>query len=79
MPTILLVTVAEPSGGIGLCSVTRCSPWTSMAGLKVPMLRSTPAPLGITTGKVGNTCWSTPAVFSVVNASSSPPAPMPTA
>jgi len=79
MPTILLVTVAEPSGGIGLCRVTRCSPWTSIAGLNVPTERMTPPPAGITTGNVGKTCWSTPAVFSVVKASSSPPAPMPTA
>jgi len=48
--------------------------------LKLPTLRITdPPPVGTTTAKVGKTCWVTSAVFSVVNASSSVPAPMPTA
>jgi hypothetical protein len=38
-----------------------------------------PAPQPITTANVGNTCCSTPFVFSVVKASSVVPAPMPTA
>jgi hypothetical protein len=78
--TSSLVIDAVPSTGIGRCSVTACWPWTSSAGLKVPMLPiADPLPQPITTGKVGNTSWSTPLVFSVVNANSSWPAPMPTA
>ena len=72
--------VAVPSTGIGRCSVTACWPCTSSAGLNVPMLPiAEPLPQPITTGKVGNTCWSTPLVFSVVKANSTWPAPMPTA
>ena len=75
-PTI----VAVPSTGIGRCSVTACWPWTSRAGLNVPILpNGEPLPQPMTTGKVGKTSCSTPLVFSVVNASSSCPAPMPTA
>src|SRR3954453_7945151 len=44
------------------------------------MLRmADPAPQPMTTANVGKTCWSTPFVFSVVNASSDVPAPIPTA
>ena len=80
MPTSSLVIVTVPSTGIGRWSVTACWPWTSSAGLNVPMSRiADPLPHPITTGNVGNTCWSMPLVFSVVNASSCSPAPMPTA
>jgi hypothetical protein len=80
MATTFPVMVAEPSTGISRCRVTACWPCTSIAGLNDPMLRiADPAPQPITTGKVGNTRWSTPLVFSVVKASSSVPAPMPTA
>ncbi len=44
------------------------------------MLRmAEPAPHPMTTANVGNTCWATPSVFSVVYASSAVPAPIPTA
>ena len=82
MSVSLATTVAVPSTGIGRCSVTACWPWTSRAGLNVPMSAITerpPAPYPMTTGNVGNTCWVTPLVFSVVKASSSAPAPMLTA
>jgi hypothetical protein len=78
--TISPTSVAVPSTGIGRCRVTDCWPCTSRAGLNEPMLPiADPRPQPITTGNVGNTCWSTPLVFSVVNASSSVPAPIPTA
>ena len=80
MPVTSPVTVAVPETGIGRCSVTACWPCTSNAGLNVPMLPiAEPRPQPITTGNVGKTSWSTPFVFSVVKASSSAPAPMPTA
>jgi hypothetical protein len=52
--------------------------------LKLPTLENTPSRrdppvMPMTTGNVGKTCCGSPAVFSVVNASSSVPAPMPTA
>ncbi len=81
---IRLTIVTVPSTGIGRCSVTACWPWTSRAGLNVPTLekipsRRDPPVMPTTTGKVGKTCCGVPAVFSVVNASSSVPAPIPTA
>ena len=53
--------VTVPSTGIGRCSVTACWPWTSIAGLNVPILEKTPSrrdpPASrSTTGNVGNTC-----------------------
>ena len=68
--------VALPSTGISRCRVTACVPWTSSAGLNVPIARNTepaPAPHPITTGNVGSTRCGTPSVFSVVKASSSVP------
>jgi len=43
------------------------------------MRMALPRPQANTTGIVGNTRWVTPLVFSVLNASSSAPAPMLTA
>src|SRR3954469_15140753 len=69
-----------PLTGNGLGSVMACWPCTNSAGLNVPMLRiGEPPPQPTTTANVGNTCWSTPLVFSVVYASSPAPAPIPTA
>ena len=49
-----------------------CSPCTSIAGLKEPMLADARAPpTPSTTAIVGSTCWAMSIVFSVVNASSS--------
>jgi hypothetical protein len=80
MSEIVDVSFAVPDGGIGRCSVTACWPCTSSAGLNVPMPRmALPWPQASTTGIVGNTRCVTPFVFSVVNSSSSTPAPMLTA
>ena len=78
--TIFDRSVTVPATGIGRCSVTACWPCTSSAGLNDPIERiGLSAPHPITTGNVGNTSCSTLAVFSVVNGSSSVPAPIPTA
>ena len=50
-----------------------------MVGLKVPTLFIGAPPPPMMTAKVGNTFCVTLRVFSVVNCSSSVPAPMPTA
>ena len=76
------VSVALPSTGTSRCSVTACVPWTTIAGLNVPaFFNADPiaVPQPITTGNVGSTRCGTPLVFSVVKASSSVPAPTPTA
>ena len=75
------VMVAVPSTGISRWSVTDCWPCTSIAGLNEPILPKTDPdpPNPTTTGNVGRTRWGVFAVFSVVNASSSVPAPTPTA
>ena len=75
------VSVALPSTGTSRCRVTAWVPWTTIAGLNVPaFFNAEPVvPQPITTGNVGSTrCW-TPLEFSVVKASSSMPAPTPTA
>ncbi len=75
------VSVALPSTGTSRCRVTAWVPWTTIAGLNVPaFFNAEPiVPQPITTGNVGSTrCW-TPLEFSVVKASSSVPAPTPTA
>ena len=84
MPTISETTSISPSGGTSRARVTDSSPWTSMTGLKVPILAITPPPpKPRTTGMVGRARWVTSWLFSVVNSSSdsgsSAPAPTPIA
>ena len=51
MPVMVVTDSTVPSTGSGACSSTDCSPWTSMAGLKVPIWAKAPPPPGTTTGK----------------------------
>ena len=37
MPVMVVTDSTVPSTGRGACSSTDCSPWTSMAGLKLPI------------------------------------------
>jgi hypothetical protein len=78
MAETLPVLSISPSGGIGPKSSMPCSPCTSMAGLKLPILLNGAPPPPMITANVGSTCCGVSLVFSVVNASSSVPAPTPT-
>ena len=74
-PTVKTV----PSTGNSRCRTIACSPWTSIAGLKLPMLAKAPEASPNTTAWVGYARWSTFIEFSVVNAKSLVPPPIPTA
>ena len=79
MPVISATVLTVPSTGNSRCSVMRCSPCTSIAGLNDPMLPNTPLTSAIVTTWVGRARWVTFMEFSVVNARSSTPAPTPRA
>ena len=76
---IVPVLSISPSGGISPNSSKPCPPCSISAGLKVPSLSKGMPPPPSTTAMVGRTRCGASFVFSVVKASSSRPAPTPSA
>ena len=77
---MVLTELTVPSTGISRWIVMPCSPCTSMAKLNGPMALTTfEPPWEMTTPWVGSNRWGRSMLFSVVNASSSSPAPTPRA
>ncbi|CFB96222.1 Uncharacterised protein [Mycobacterium tuberculosis] len=79
MSATSVTTDSFPAAGSGACSRMPWEPCSSAAGLNVPTFAAAPNAGQQITAYVGNTCWSMPWLFSVVNARSPVPAPTPIA